>query len=52
MLLTLKDYILCYSPAYALGVATGLLLAVALRTTPNKTTQWRLKHGKVSKSVH
>jgi len=45
MLVTLKDYILCYSPAYLLGVATGLLLAVTLRTTPNKTTLWRKNHG-------
>ena len=48
MLITLKDYILCYSPAYLLGCANGLLLAVALRTTPNKTAQWRKSNGKVS----
>lgn len=30
MLATFKDYILCYSPAYFIGVANGLLLAWAL----------------------
>ena len=47
MVTTLKDYVLCYSPAFLLGVSAGLLLAVALRTTPNKTAQWRKSNGKV-----
>jgi hypothetical protein len=46
MLITLKDYILCYSPAYMIGVANGLLLAIALRKTPNKTAEWRRNHAK------
>jgi hypothetical protein len=41
MLITVKDYLLCYSPAYALGVATGLLLAIALQHKPSKTARWR-----------
>jgi len=32
MLITLKDYILCYSPAFTLGVATGLLIAQLIST--------------------
>jgi len=44
MLITVKDYLLCYSPAYALGVATGLLLAIALRHRPSKTAMWRKRH--------
>jgi len=33
-MMTIKDYILCYSPAYFIGVANGLLLAWALM--PNR----------------
>ena len=44
MLITVKDYILCYSPAYALGIATGLLLAIALRQRPSKTSMWRRRN--------
>ena len=50
MLITVKDYLLCYSPAYALGVATGLLLAIALRHRPSKTAMWRRKN--VGKRVY
>jgi len=46
MLVTLKDYILCYSPAYLLGCANGLILAIALRQRPSKTSMWRKNHGK------
>ena len=45
MLLTLNDYLLCYSPAYALGVATGLLLAMGLRHRPSKSAMWRRHHA-------
>ena len=46
MLVTIKDYILCYSPAYALGMAHGIILAMIMRPNRNKTTQWRKSHGK------
>jgi hypothetical protein len=45
-MMTIKDYILCYSPAYLFGVAHGLILAIVLRHVPDKTTQWRRNHGK------
>ena len=50
MLITVKDYLLCYSPSYALGVATGLLLAIALRHRPSKTATWRRRN--VGKRVY
>ena len=46
MLITVKDYILCYSPAYALGIATGLLIAMALRHRPSRSAMWRRKNLK------
>jgi hypothetical protein len=51
MLITVKDYMLCYSPAFALGVATGLLLAIALRHRPSKTAMWRKSHGKYTRKI-
>jgi hypothetical protein len=50
MLITVKDYLLCYSTAYAVGVATGLLLAIALRHRPSKTATWRRRN--VGKRVY
>jgi hypothetical protein len=46
MLVTIKDYILCYSPAYAIGLAHGLVIAILMRPNKNKVTQWRKSHGK------
>jgi hypothetical protein len=46
MLVTIKDYILCYSPAYAIGLAHGLIIALLMRSNRNKVTQWRKNHGK------
>lgn len=46
MLVTIKDYILCYSPAYAIGLAHGLVITILMRPNKNKVTQWRKSHNK------